>query len=421
MAEFEYKILSYPNQNLIDRNSLSALYLPILGTEAFALYNMLLIEAEITKSAPDFLLSSKRFENAISLTQLEARKAWKILGACGLMEIKKIRGAEKYNFAIKAPLTYEQFFGGSKEDEQKGISENLCKLLLKKLGDEDFNITKSMFRTVISASSNTEELDDVTDRLYDVFDIDLNESDENIAGEIRIKVNKASLLLEKKYDELFDLLTNEGNLILLSRKRRLKKLIISTFRNYSLIEVSDLYEILNSMNDKEIPLNEKTLYAEVQLLENEWTMRTKQNYSEKESKESEALNSMVDIESLEYASVIAGKQNNMQSVKNMIDVLRSKYMLKDEVINILMSYSSSKNDRKIVANYIFKIAETFVSNGIDSIEEAHKFLKSIKEKTKFSVFSKNNREVTFDKPMEVEYHDPLGITDEEMKKMLGEN
>ncbi|QHX36097.1 chromosome replication initiation and membrane attachment protein [Spiroplasma sp. TIUS-1] len=421
MADFEYKILSYPNQNLIDRNSLSALYLPILGAEAFSLYNMLLIDAEITKSAPDFLLSSKRIENSMNLNPIDARKSWKILGACGLIEIKKNRGTEKYNFVIKAPLTFEQFFGATNEEEQKNISENLCKLLLKKLGEEDFFITKSMFKSVISASSNTEELDDVTDRLFDVFDMDLDESDENVARAIKLKVNNSTILLDKKYDELLDALIIEGNLILQSKKRKYKKLIISAFRNFSLIEVSDMFDILNSMNERDIPLNEKTLHTEIQILEEQWTMRSKSTNSDKESKEQEAIKTMVETDSLEYAAAIAGKLNNMNSVKNMIDLLRAKYMLKDGLINILMSYSSSKNDNKIVANYIFKIADTFVANGIDTIEEAHKFLKSIKEKTKFNVFTKNQRELSMSTPMDVPYNDPLGISDEEMKKMLGEN
>lgn len=418
MDKFEYKILSYPNQNLIDRNSLSALYLPIVGTEAFTLYNMLLIEAEITKFVPDFLLSSDRFENILNLSLLNIQAAWKILGACGLVEIKKTRSIEKYNFIIKAPLTYEQFFGVTHDEEQKNTSEHLCRLLLKKLGEEDFNITKSMFKTVVSSSLNTEELYDVTDRLYDVFDIDLSESDENIAGAIKLKVDKSSILIEEKYNELFDLLVSDGNLILQNKKRKYKKLIISSFRNYSLIEVNDLYEILTSMDVKGTVLNEKTLHAEILILENEWTIRTKNTVSNQSDKEADALKSMSEISPLDYATNVGSAKNNMQSVKNMIETLSARHMLKDSLINILISYSISKNDGKIVANYIFKIADTFIKEGIDSLEEAHNFLKTIKGKTKYNSYTKSADNLEEYMPMNVEYNDPLGISDEELQKIL---
>src|SRR5699024_12810013 len=60
----------------------------------------------------------------------------------------------------------------------------------------------------------------------------------------------------------------------------------------------------------------------------------------------------------------------------MIAEMRKKYKLPDSVINVLIDYSFFKNEKKVVVNYVLKIASSLSENAIREVKSAMNYLKN---------------------------------------------
>lgn len=146
-----------------DRTILLNLYQPIIGSSATGLYLTLIQEFELSQKINSMPFTIERLFNLTSTTDKQFERNLKKLEALKLVKtlIAKATGDCKFN--ILAPLSPKDFFA----------NEVFNKTLSKKLGEENYEATKFIFKER-SSKRNEEDFEEVSVDFAEIFEEEFN-------------------------------------------------------------------------------------------------------------------------------------------------------------------------------------------------------------------------------------------------------
>ena len=150
----KFKLITYQNIDIDERNVVTLLYQPLIGCKAFSLYLTLwsLIDRSRLKT-PIYL--HKKLYDILNSTPKEFSDARKKLEAIGLLVV--YQNEEMYLYELKAPLSAEEFIKDG----------NLGAYLFKEIGQYNFDELVSLFKI---SSTEKNGFKNITTSFDEVFD-----------------------------------------------------------------------------------------------------------------------------------------------------------------------------------------------------------------------------------------------------------
>ncbi|ASP27937.1 chromosome replication initiation and membrane attachment protein [Spiroplasma corruscae] len=367
MNFYEYRIFL---NNIIDRPSskvLTYLYQPIVGVEAITIYKTLLEEGLILKELKNYKFKLNRLFVLIGLKEEEYFKNIKKLEAIGLLKTLINVKKEYYVFNLNSPLEPSLFFE----------NETLNNHLYKKLGNYDYEVLRFIFRDDNKIITSESECVDISSSFTDVFDISNLGIDLSNKSFLKPKPSKLFTLNEKDLNDIINNLEKNGVTCELG-----KELMYSWLNEiFLLYKISkDLFiKLVVKAGLKVITKNNRTIINSLILTELKYKNNLLRNqlFDVNESmieKRNIKVKEMETIKCDLYLKALINVDNLLTSQKDLLRELTMKYKLRDGVINCLLEFSYLKNEKIIVANYIYKIARSLNENNIKTAEEAMEYL-----------------------------------------------
>ena len=349
----KFKLITYQNLDLDERNVFTLLYQPIIGCDAFTLYLTLwsLIDRARLKS-PEYLhyklydilrCSPKQF--------LAARKKLEAIGLLGAYHNEEV-----YLYELKAPLSAEEFI----KDGSLGA------YLFSRIGKENFNELVDLFRV---SPSEKDGFKNITTHFEEVFEslpkpIDVKHSyTKKSKGKIRINHNfDFEIFLEGLSKNFVD-------------KRKLTKSIKEKIMNisyvYNLDEFTMQKVFMDSVNkDKSINIEKLSISARKWF---EFERETVETEPTKPQKDNVSYDEIVEKCKTETPSEILGILSNGKpgvSELKVVEKLVENYDLPMPVINFLVVYVMGQLEEFPSYNYFDKIAVEWQRNNIQTIKDA---------------------------------------------------
>jgi len=393
-----------------DKKNLIALYEPIIGSIAVALYLTLINDLD------EFEISSREFthHHLMSIMKIDLatlKKSRQALEAMGLLKTYFKDGeVSSYIYELYSPLSPKEFFShpifnivlynniGKKEYEN--IKSLYQKINFNYDGYED--ISSSINQTF--KSSNIIPEFDVRGKEYSkVSALDIIDFDVLIASIPKNILNERSL--NKRMRELINNLAFIYNLDTL----KMAEIIRSTINVNGYIDSKDLRiktrDYYTYMNNGKLP----TL-----------VYRSQPEYLKEPQGDTSNRSKMIYV--FENTSPFDFLKNKYKGVDptardlKLIEYLCVDLELKPAVVNVLIDYTLKKNDNKLSRSYVETIAGQWKRKGVETASEAMDLAK--KENSKFTKESpkseknKNNNPIWFKKDIKKEE-----LTEDEMKEM----
>jgi len=372
-----FKIITYQNLDLDERNVFTLLYQPIIGCDAFTLYLTLwsLIERSNLKS-PEYL--HMRLYDIMHCTPNRFLSARQKLEAIGLLVA--YHNEETYLYELKAPLTAEEFI----KDGSLGA------YLFSKVGKENFNSLVSLFRVT---RNDKDGFTNITINFNDVFDSLPKALDTK--GDFVSKA-KAKIRINHSFD--FDIFLDGLSKNFVDR-RKITKSVREKIMNISYVYNLDeftMQKVFMDSVDKERNVNiEKLSYNARKWFEFE--KETPAN-EEKQSPRREKVSheELIDKCRSESPSTILSILSNGKpavSELKVVEKLIDNYEFNVEVINFLIVYVIGQLEEFPSYNYFDKIAIEWQRNNVDTIKNALKTIKKRQTKrTNNPTYSRKPRE-----------------------------
>lgn len=332
--------------------SLILFYNPLIGNDAFYLYEFLCLKGtgssfeELNKLLNSTRLSIDNFENCL-----------KNLNKYGLLTTLKKKDEEKsdecrYIFILENPLDYDEFTKDAL----------LVRDFILKMGGQYYQMLISDIRSF----SKHRGFDDVS------YKFDLKELESwNANDEKFLKPLNASEELYN-FNTMFDV-----NILLEDMSPLLFPIRFRT--NENLKEIARLADLYNISYDKMRIIISKTLKSDSKSLD----LKELKN---------RCIASLPDYRVIEKGNYnvpcelfLMNKQDGKEATpydKKIIYELSSKYHLPPEVINVLIEYTLDNCDNHLIEKFMYSIASDLHRNGIDTFDKALEFLNGTKSKTR---------------------------------------
>ncbi|AKU79412.1 DnaD domain protein [Spiroplasma turonicum] len=366
MDFYDYKV---GLNNIIERPStkiLTYLYQPIIGFEAITIYRTLFEEWLISKDINNFKLKINRLFNITGLNQELYFDSIKKLEAVGLMKTLVNAKKEYYLFTLNSPLEPINFFN----------SNILNSYLYSKVGKTDYELLRFIFRDDNKINNNSECVD-ISSSFNDVFDNVIIEDEMLKSTYLKPKPSKDLIVSEKTLIKIKNMLIENCIKFKISNSM-FKEWINEIFLLFRINE-SMFIDLILKFNKNIISEKDKNplfsfisyeLKRKLHSVSNTFfdiksTIIEKKNIKIKE---------METIDAQQYMMALLSTEMLNESQKELIKELSLKYKLRDSVINCLLEFSYLKNEKNIVANYIYKIAKSLNENQIKTAEDAMQYL-----------------------------------------------
>ncbi len=357
-----FRLITYQSLASDEEDVLTLLYHPILGSDAYALCQMLwsLIRRDRRKT-PEFkhvfLYDALRFSPS---RFLEARKK---LEAIGLLDV--YYNNEIYLYELKAPLSANEFIKGG----------SLGAILFAKVGEDMFNQLSELFRVFTKNKDGfkniTSTFDKVFQSLSKPIDTDLDFLTRKKAN---VKVNHA-------FD--FDLFLDGLSKNYVDKRKitkSVKEKIVMLSYVYSLDEFTMQRVFMDSVDkQKNIDINALSVNAR------KWFRFDYRNIVRSEENN---LKKIVHIEKvrelckterpLDILAILSGGKPSLQEL-SVVEKLLDNYDLPIPVINFLLVYVIGQVEDFPSYNYFDKVAISWQRKNIQTIDDA---IQAIKERHK---------------------------------------
>lgn len=372
----KFKLITYQNIDIDERNVVTLLYQPLIGCKAFSLYLTLwsLIDRSRLKT-PTYL--HKKLFDILNATPKAFSDARKKLEAIGLLVV--YQNEEMLLYELKAPLSAEEFIKDG----------NLGAYLFKEIGQSNFDELVSLFKI-----SNTEKdgFKNITTNFDEVFD--------SLPSPIEVKDSymsrsKSKISLNHNFD--FEMFFEGLSKNFVDRRKitsKVREKIERLSYIYGLDEITMQKAFMDSVNrDRSVDIDKLDVAAKT------WYQFEKKSMSNDSVKKEEITGVNTNIEIIELC-------NNLKPVEllealfgvkpaaaelKIIDRLLDSNLLNERLINFLFVYVIGYTEGQI-PNYNFfeKVATDWARNKITTIDEAIQYNKKRNERiSNKSVKSKN--------------------------------
>lgn len=353
----KFKLITYQNIDLDERNVLTLLYQPIIGCKAYALYNTLwsLIDRSRLKS-PQYFHS--KLLDILELTPEAFLKTRKMLEAIGLIVV--YQNDELLLYELKAPVSAEEFI----KDGALGA------YLYKKIGKTEFDEISNLFRI-----SNIEKkgFKNITANFDDVFESipDAICTDESYVGKCKSKI-------KINHDFDFDVFLEGLSKNYVDRRKvteKIKEYIINLSYIYSLDEITMQKVFMDSVDkDRNINLEELSKSAKYW---NNVLVKSHQIADESDLLEIVITPQNVKEYCLKYTPIdliaIATGQKPSKKEGYVIEEVFNNLEYPKEILNFLILYAMNQSNNKFKVphfNFIETIYVSWKRSNVVTFEDA---------------------------------------------------
>ena len=336
-------------------------YLPLIKSEAFSLYNALMIDSRNTMINTLFI-DIDRLISMINISFERLEKAITKLELVNLLEVY--------------------------EDEDK----NLIFILLKPLTPQEFNNSFQLSELFKSKSGNNNL--EISNKLFNSMKNNNREGNVLLTQETNLNISADGIVKDKLNVE-FDF-TNIKSI--LNARGIDYSHIWSTELERKLIDLIVVYRISSLDIGVEIVLLIENGNFSIEGL----VKKIQEDFTNDKTIDSLAKSGEVTTQvKLDYITSVSTRdyfisrlnREPSNTEQQMISDLNTKYGFKDEIVNILIDFSIIVNSGAVNKNYITKIADTLLKEGYKTVDEITRYLKVAynlkkEDKTKSSLNSK---------------------------------
>lgn len=356
----------------IQRDVLSYLYLPLIGNEAYSLYQFLSAEARRMQRVHREVLMT-RITNSLNLSIDHLEDASKMLAGIGLLKIYK-KSATHYLFVLKAPLSLKKFFHNAL----------LVSLLKHTIGKEELALTESYFRITVEDKKAYEE-ENVS--FNDIFSVDLK-----AVRPLKTKGHMASLqegIVNFDYDLTLFYETLKEDSLPMHQIRNQEGLIKQMGILYNLDAITLASLVRDSMQNGSFQpalfkeTCHKAYYKDHKASLNEVYHRTPEKEKSIFETNDPLSQHLAYLESVSPYELLKSKQGGAEPVLHDLEICENLMMnlhLSPGVVNVLIEYVLTKNNNHLAANYCETIAAAWARKKIKTARAAYEETIAFNEK-----------------------------------------
>ena len=370
MRTEKFKLITYQNIDLDERNVITLLYQPLIGCKAYSLYNTLwsLIDRSRLKS-PEY--THRKLFDLLSLnadTFLEARR---LLEAIGLLVV--YQNDDLFLYEIKAPVSAQEFIKHG----------SLGAYLYNKIGKTEFEEISNLFR--ISTTEKT-GYKNITASFDDVFQ---SINDDLVTNDSYISRSKPKITMKHNFD--FELFVEGLSKNYVDKRRLTKKVkdqIIQLSFIYNLDEIAMQKVLMDSVdNDKSINFDKLVKRCKY------WSAILKQTKDQIEEYDNREINYdyVKDIcrnnEPLDILGELTGHKASNKERETVVRAM-TEFELSKEVLNYLIIYAfgqaNENGGRKLLPTftYLESIYTSWSRQHVKTIDDAHNLALKFKDEIK---------------------------------------
>ena len=378
-----YQVCALGQLSPLAYSSLSQLYQPLIGAQAYGLYMYLYSEVDVMKML-SIESNHSRISSYTTLSLYQIKECMRKLEAIGLVKtyIRYQNEITKYLYELLLPLPPQQFFK----------NDILNVLLYRTLGPLEYDKTRYLFKT---PDLQIEEYDEITANFSDVFYIEETSVEGSqilkYKGNYRKEEYKSPVVeypLDLFYQQLRDLQVRRKcispavetkvkqlGLVYHISGQQMAHLVCESIENDQ-VKLDVLTKKVRDYNDLETPLQFNRIYHHQPI-----------QYSVS-SKEKDAKSRHIkQLETWSPYKLIEKKQGGKPVRGDLLIVerLMKDLNLEPGVVNVLLELSWSQNDERISRDFVERIGATWKRKNINTVTLA---LNAAKEYIRYK--NKNN-------------------------------
>jgi len=359
----KFRLITYQNLDLDERNVFTLLYQPLVGCDAFTLYLTLwsFIDRAHGKN-PDFY--HYKLYDILRMSPKQFVSARKKLEAIGL--IVAYHNEELFLYELKAPLSAEEFI----KDGSLGA------YLFSKIGKDNFNDLVELFRVT---RDEKDGFKNITSHFDEVFS--------SIPKPIEVKHDyrkktKAKIRINHTFD--FEVFV-EGLSKNYVDRRRLTKSVKEKIMNISYVYNLDEFTMQKVFMDS-VDRNKNINIEDLSRNARKWfefERETLHTETKEPAKKSLTHDDILTQCKSETPSTILGILSNGKPSTielRVVERIIENYEFKLEVVNFLLVYVIGQLEEFPSYNYFDKIAVEWQRNNVESIEDAINIIKKRKQR-----------------------------------------
>lgn len=351
-----------------DRKVLVRLYQPIIGVEAVALFFTLWSELEGERTITTYNANLSRLTEALKIPLKAFSYALEQLEMMGLVKtfLSKTKESNHFIYQLKAPLTPFEFFDYE-------LFHMLFKNAVTKI---DYERTRLYFDNVKPIKSDFVEIT----KTFDAAKLGLDLNNKEIAQIMKVaNLNPDRSVSKPILNFDFDLFYQGLKDYQISKKAINKTVeeeikILSNAYNISVFEMRNL--VVSSL-DKDGSVNLAKLKARAQDF-----VPLQPQAPQKNVPIAKTGNEQIDakiglLSQLNPVEFLTLKYNNQKPVYadvKLLENIKKETKLPDPIINVLIDYVLFKNNNRLTASYIMKIAGSLMREDIKDVYQAMVFL-----------------------------------------------
>jgi replication initiation and membrane attachment protein len=380
-----FSLITYQNLDLDERNVLTLLYQPILGSDAFTLYLTLwsLIERARLKS-PEY--RHYILYDTLRMSPTAFQKARQKLEAIGL--VVAYHNEETYLYELKAPLSAEEFI----KDGSLGA------YLFSRVGQDVFEQLSSLFRVSRPEKAGFTNITSTFDKVFDSLPKPIHVNDQYVSKA------KAKLTIEHSFDfEIF----LEGLSKNFVDKRKLTRLIKEKIMNIAYVYDLDeftMQKVFMDSVDKDRNIDIELLSENAKKwfdFERETIQQEPQENLNEDIAYTDIIRACKTEKPTTILSILSNGKPSVQEL-NVVEKLIDHYDLEESVINFMLVYVIGQLEEFPSYNYFDKVAVEWQRNRVQTIDDA---LKVIKKRTQKHQQSKPKQKGSLPKDVEPDWFD----------------
>ena len=351
-----------------DRKILTNLYLPVIGTDAIMLYFSLWSDLDNSEIISNDYSHQKLVSN-LRMTISEIETARHKLEAIGLIKtLVKEGNTNNYIYELYSPVSAHEF-----------LSHPILNIVLySNIGKNEYD---NIIKTFKLPRFNTSNYTDITKNFNDVFE-SVNMTSYDLSLEDIRKYNKLKLNINSNFDFNF-LISSMPKNIDTSRvfTKEIKELIINLSFIYDIdaVKMSNIikgcFNERGTINKEELRKSARNYYQ----FDNGGVLPTIIDNSQPEylrkpigdtSKRAKMIYTFETISPREFLiNLNKGSDPTRRDLKLVEDLLID-YKLKPGVVNVLIDYMLSVNEKKLTRGLAETLAGEWQRQGIETVEEA---------------------------------------------------
>lgn len=408
-AKDTYEIMASTIFNDFDRKILTRLYQPIVGFEAVSLYFNLWVELEGEQSITTL---EKNHNRLVELMQCEIKileRSFKRLEAVGLLQTYFLEneGQNRYVYFLKSPKTPKGFYETDILDAF--LRQNVDSLEYERTKQyfTNYHYIDPLFKNVSTSFSDMFSLSGLNASLNggfeDIKDSTVSEIVFNYDfDELQEKLKDHQVSLKKLTDEEKNIIANLAVAYDISFVDMRIIVLNSLKRNSTKIDFDKLK--INARRFSSAPKIKVEPRKETEIIQT--GNKALDNHLEQYGK----------MTPQEFLRVLHNNQDPMDVDLYLVTELQNTTALSNAVINVIIDYTSQKNNHRIPKSYVQKLAGSLIRANITKDPyQAMLYLNQDVRITKVSEQSKSPTKTTSTSKKETKE-----VTSEDVKKMLEE-